>query len=82
MKKLIVSLVLLMGLSFNASAGISAAGYAFQPWILPVAVIMLANEAELKACDSEPHRTVMRKGTNFYFDVDECSYQENKSEYK
>jgi len=81
MKKLIVSLVLLMGLSFNVNA-ISPSSF-ISAGAIPVAFMLIAelSQAELKECDSKPYRTVSRKGTNFFFDVDECTYQENKDNY-
>jgi len=38
---------------------------------MPVALMVAALQVEDKACNDEPYRTVMRKGTNFYFDVNE-----------
>ncbi len=87
MKKLIGSmLVMLMGLMFsiNASAGASAAGLYVQPWAFPALFIMLANEAEYKACNDKPYTLVKHADgkSNYTFDVDQCTLQDNPSTYK
>lgn len=84
MKKLIVSLVLLMGLSFNVNATSPAAFISGAA--LPVAMfgfMYAASEHKYEACNNDPYRTVQwAKGSNYSFNVSECDYQKNKDNYK
>lgn len=85
MKKLIVSLILLMGLSFNANAiGMGATSAITStvniPFVMfPIAAIAFANTVEYGACNDLPYRTVsFKSGSNHSFDVSECDYQAKK----
>lgn len=78
MKKIVsVLLPLMMLLSFNVKA--------VEPTTLFFVIGAGFNEAtkaKYEACNNKPYRTVSRKGTNFYFDVNECDYQKYKENYK
>lgn len=83
MKKLIVSLILLMGLSFNANAADPSAF--ISAGAMPVAFLAFTAMTDIKyeACNDKPYRTVQHKtGSNYSFSVTECDYQKNKDSYK
>jgi len=84
MKKLIMSLVLLMGLSFNANA-VSPSAF-ISAGTIPAAFFAfaaVASEVEYEACNDKPYRTVsFKSGSNYMFSVSECDYQKNKDTYK
>ena len=83
MKKLIVSLVLLMGLSFSVNA--TSPATFISGAAIPVAFFTFAyaaSEVEYKACNDKPYRTVSWKDSNYLFDVSECDHQKNKDSYK
>ncbi len=83
MKKLILSLVLLIGLSFNANAGPTAAGLAIQPWVVPVVVLIVAAQEEYRSCSDDK----MLEGrfsdgkSNHLFSIEPCEYLDNPSKY-
>ena len=66
MKKLIVSLVLLMGLSFNVNAGPSIASLTVQPWVAPLVIMLAASQVEYRACNSGEDVKVTENGITFY----------------
>lgn len=84
MKKLLLSIIMMLGLSlsFNVNAGPTAAGYAFQPWAVPVVAMLIASQQEYKACNNAPYLTAKwATGSNYYFDITQCEYDAKPSAY-
>lgn len=86
MKKSIVSLVLLMGLSFGATANVVTATQVINTSLIPVAVVtavyaMVTNSEITEACYNEPLRKVAwaNNPNGYNFTVAGCDYQANKS---
>jgi len=83
MKKVMLSLVLLMGLSFNASAVSPSALISAAPMPAAFFTFVAMTQVKYEACNNEPYRTVSHaSGSNYLFDVSECDYQKNKDNYK
>jgi len=80
MKKLITSLVLLIGLSFNVNAT--------PPLVTPASTFMLIGAAfnellkvEYLPCNDELITVKHAKGSNYYFDVTRCELDATPSAY-
>ena len=79
MKKLIVSLVLLMGLSFNANADPATAALnaasasASIPFIaIPLGVMYAASTVKYEACNDLPYVTAKASNGNYFYKTSQC----------
>ena len=85
MKKVIVSLVLAMGVMFQASAGVATNPATINVSAVPFAVVaavhyMLTNSEVVNACELEPLRKVAHASNpnGYTFTVAGCDYQAKK----
>ena len=85
MKKVIMSLLLMMGLTLSVNAAPLTLTSLLNIAPMPAAFITMVKMSQIKyeACNDKPFKTVsFKSGSNHLFDVSECDYQKNRDTYK
>jgi len=81
MKKVILSIVMLLGMLGNVNADPITAGSTFGLPIVLFSGVALFSDVKYEACNDKPYLTAKWKDSNYYFNVSQCDYDANPSKY-